>query len=567
MHFQKVSKPKGFKISSAFSIINKIFNMKIFHKVLLISVLLVFCSGGISSLWGILFVKKEYEERVQNMLSFTAENISDAIARYIETTTTTVISSTKRFSELPDEQRFILFSELLQNFKNIAFISDGKVSVGDLSFTDTKNNQKGNFFIKNGLIVFSNSITIAIDNSPINQIIQSFSIGTGGKIIIEENLEGTSGIIKRDEEIRAFRKIGQTPIYAVVSLPYSEINRTWKKIQVRITLFTSLGLLVSILVSFFLSRGITKPLSKISELAKKYSKLDFSEKVISQRKDEVGEVVRAFHTMISEIEKAWEELRLWNLELEKRVEERTAQLKKMHEDLLIAEKMASVGTLGAGVAHEINNPLASSIGFLQIAKAKVQDENVQKYISRVIPNLERIKNIVARMSYFAEVQMKSEFISLSPKKILTDVIEEYKDKGKEIEAQLEDVDNIYADEEQFKVAVHEVIKNAFLAAESKIKITLGQTEKTVFIKVSDDGEKIPEEFRTRIFDPFFTLKKWEGVGLGLTIAKTIFVNLKGDIIVEDDNKTFKIEIDKEKNKEIKEFLDKEEIKKPKTHLV
>jgi signal transduction histidine kinase len=192
---------------------------------------------------------------------------------------------------------------------------------------------------------------------------------------------------------------------------------------------------------------------------------------------------------------------------------------------------------------------------------------VQKYISRAIPNLERIKNIVGRMSYFAEIQMKAEYISLSPKKVISEVIEEFKYMGKEIEAQLEDVDTIYAEEEQFKVAISEVIKNAFLAAKSKISVVLGQTEKTIFIRVSDDGEKIPDEFKTRIFDAFFTLKKWEGVGLGLTIAKTILTNLRGDIILEDDNKTFRIEIDKEKNKEIKEFLEKEEIKKPKTHLV
>jgi signal transduction histidine kinase len=546
--------------------------MKVFHKVLLISVLLVICSGGLSSLWGVLFVKKEYEERVKNMLSFTAENVSDAIARYIETTTSIAIASIKKAKELPEEQRITTLSEMLQDIKNIVFVSDGEVSVGDMSFSDLiKNDKKERLFIKSGYIVFSDYITVVIDKTPIDQITASFSVGTEGKIYtiyVEGSGDEAFSMIGGDGQfLRAVKKVGQTPIYTVVSLPYSEIGKAWRKIQNRIILFTSLGVLVSIIVSFILSGGITKPLSKVSELARKYSKLDFSEKVISHRKDEVGDVVRAFYTMVSEIEKAWEELKLWNLELEKRVEERTAQLKKMHDNLLVAEKMASVGTLGAGVAHEINNPLASAIGFLQIAKVKVQDESVQKYISRAIPNLERIKNIVERMSYFAEIQMKAEFISLSPKKVISEVIEEFKNKGKEIEAQLEDVDTIYADEEQFKVAISEVIKNAFLAAKSKIRVVLGQTEKTIFIRVSDDGEKIPDEFKTRIFDAFFTLKKWEGIGLGLTIAKTILTNLKGDIILEDDNKTFRIEIDKEKNKEIKEFLEKEEIKKPKTHLV
>jgi signal transduction histidine kinase len=520
----------------------------------------------------VLFVKKEYEERVKNMLSFTAENVSDAIARYIETITSIAIASIKKAKEFPEEQRITAFSEILQDIKNIVFISDGEVSVGDMSFSDLiKNDKKERIFIKSGYIVFSDDITVVIDKTPVDQIAASFSIGTEGKIYtiyVEGSGNEAFSMIGGDGQfLRAVKKVGQTPIYTVVSLSYSEIGKAWRKIQNRIILFTSFGVLVSIIVSFILSGSITKPLSKVSELARKYSKLDFSEKVISYRKDEVGDVVRAFYTMVSEIEKAWEELKLWNLELEKRVEERTAQLKKMHENLLVAEKMASVGTLGAGVAHEINNPLASAIGFLQIAKVKVQDESAQKYISRAIPNLERIKNIVERMSYFAEIQMKAEFISLSPKKVISEVIEEFKDKGKEIEAQLEDVDMIYADEEQFKVAISEVIKNAFLAAESKIKVVLGQTEKTIFIRVSDDGEKIPEEFKTRIFDAFFTLKKWEGIGLGLTIAKTILTNLRGDIILEDDNKTFRIEIDKEKNKEIKEFLEKEEIKKPKTHLV
>jgi hypothetical protein len=88
--------------------------MKIFHKVLLISVLLVICSGGFSSLWGVLFVKKEYEERVKNMLSFTAENVSDAIARYIETITSIAIASIKK---LRNSQRNKELMRFLKYFK------------------------------------------------------------------------------------------------------------------------------------------------------------------------------------------------------------------------------------------------------------------------------------------------------------------------------------------------------------------------------------------------------------------------------------------------------------------
>ncbi|GBD03326.1 Sporulation kinase A [bacterium HR19] len=544
--------------------------MKLFHKILVFSIFIVISSSGLTSIWGTLFIKREYEQRMKNILSFTAENVSDAVERYIESTTRVVLASVKKYENLPDSERILVFGEIMRDFKDVLFLSDGKIYVGDIQtikLQDLKA-KSGTIFQDKKIVIYSDGITIVMSKEPIDRIIAGFSIGQSGQIEIEQNLEGLSGIIPVDSKgIKAFRKIGNSNMYVSIFLPQSEIEGIWKKISSQVLFFFISSVVLSLILSFIFTRSITKPLSKIENLARKYSKLDFSEKVISSRKDEVGEVIRAFHSMISEIEKSWEELKRWNLELEKRVEERTAQLKKMHDNLLVAEKMASVGTLGAGVAHEINNPLASSIGFLQIAKIKTQDENAKKYIEKVLPNLERIKQIVSRMSYFAEVQMKAEYSQVELKKILSEIINHFEDKGKVFEKELYDTSYIYADEEQIRTALYEVIKNAFLASESKIKVKLYQKEKTIFIEVKDDGEEIPKEYIKRIFDPFFTLKKWEGIGLGLTIAKTVFNNLKGDIYVsEDDRKTFIIEIDAEKNKEIKEFL-KEEEEKIKAHLV
>ena len=138
--------------------------------------------------------------------------------------------------------------------------------------------------------------------------------------------------------------------------------------------------------------------------------------------------------------------------------------------------------------------------------------------------------------------------------------------GKSIEVNVGKIPPIYADREQLEVALGEIISNAFLAAQSKVVIRGRYDEKKIRIEVWDDGEPVPEDVAKRIFDPFFTLKKWGGVGLGLTIAKTIFMNIKGDVELAEDRKTFIITVDREKNREIKEFL-KEEEEKIKPHLV
>ncbi len=601
--------------------------MRIVYKFLVSMLFVTFVSAGLSALWGMLFVKREYEKRTEDMISFVSENISDAIQRYLVSTTSSIFLTIRKYRNMEHAERLRIMSDMLGSLENISFISDSELFVGDTSFLSFTKKRSGNehevekehekgveegqkvenerefegktieepsgkpkveailngdfsdiFFLIGEHIVFSSDgITVAISTEPIRKILLSFAIGSGGEAFLQHSEkigEDISSLIRVEDlnqrkTLTSYRRVENSDFFVAVSLPYTEVESIWRKILMQIVLFLSGTVAVAFILSFAVSRGITKPLEEMRKLAEKYSKFDFSDRVMTRRSDEVGHVIRAFSKMADEIERSWEELKRWNMELEKRVEERTAQLKKMHENLVVAEKMASVGVLGAGVAHEINNPLASSIGFIQIAFRKLQDEDVKKYLQRVLPNLERIRSIVSRLSYFAEVQMRAEYILIQPSDVIKEVIyEQITDdikKGKEIGLELSETPSIYADYEQMKTALYEVIKNAFLASNSLVRVKLSCDEKNIFISIWDDGEKVDPEYSKRIFDAFFTLKKWEGVGLGLTIAKTVFTNIKGDIYLSDDLKTFIISVDIEKNREIKEFL-KDELK-IKTHLV
>lgn len=206
--------------------------MKLFHKILVFSIFIVISSSGLTSIWGILFIKREYEQRMKNILSFTAENVSDAVERYIESTTKVVLASVKKYENLPDSERILIFGEIIKDFKNILFLSDGKIYVGDIQTIKSQDLKvkSGPIFQDKKIVIYSDGITIVMSKEPIDQIIAGFSIGQSGQIEIEQNLEGLSGIMPVDSKgIKAFRKIGNSNMYISIFLPQSEIEGIWKK--------------------------------------------------------------------------------------------------------------------------------------------------------------------------------------------------------------------------------------------------------------------------------------------------------------------------------------------------
>ncbi|MDQ0256622.1 two-component system sensor histidine kinase AtoS [Evansella vedderi] len=197
------------------------------------------------------------------------------------------------------------------------------------------------------------------------------------------------------------------------------------------------------------------------------------------------------------------------------------------------DKLALLGELAAGAAHEIRNPLAVIDGFLSLMNYSFSDKEKDQYhLPLLKKELERINSIIEEMllltkpsaPHFKEVYVEDIINDIVP--LMSDLVE-YKDISFHVNLHRE---ALTIDEKQMKQVFHNLIRNSVEAMEAKGTITL--TSKVIggwyFIYLKDEGPGIPESVQSSIFDPFLTLKE-TGTGLGLTIVQRIIENHKGKI--------------------------------------
>ncbi len=222
-----------------------------------------------------------------------------------------------------------------------------------------------------------------------------------------------------------------------------------------------------------------------------------------------------------------------------------SELQSTQEQLQSAEKLASIGQLAAGVAHEINNPLGtimlySSMLRKDIEKGVCSNRNVED-LQLIIEEADRCKNIVSNLLNFAR-QGKLKISKIDIGKLIDGII-----KSISIKPELKDVfinvNNqsdaavIDGDNDQLKQVLLNVITNACEALEDSevknVNINIQNDERFITIDVVDTGCGIPEENIKKLFTPFFTTKKMgKGTGLGLAITYGIIKMHKGDIKVK-----------------------------------
>ena len=211
---------------------------------------------------------------------------------------------------------------------------------------------------------------------------------------------------------------------------------------------------------------------------------------------------------------------------------------RLEKQIFEAEKLASLGQLAAGVAHEINNPLTSVTLITEQLLKEVEDGRVRRKLKVIERQVEGAARIARSLLNFAR-QVTPEIRDVDINAILDKVLEELsvqmgrisleKDYGK--------LPKVKGDELQLRQAFTNVILNAIQAIEGEGKITVKTRAErdAVVVTISDTGRGIPEEHLSRIFEPFFTTKELgKGTGLGLAIVHGIIERHSGKIEVESE---------------------------------
>jgi two-component system NtrC family sensor kinase len=300
--------------------------------------------------------------------------------------------------------------------------------------------------------------------------------------------------------------------------------------------------IISILIGGYIYKSVTVPIHKLVTGTKKIASGDLSYRIDAISKGEIGELAQSYNTMADNLEEAKSELTKWAKTLERRVEERTIQLKKTQNQLMQSEKLASLGKLAAGVAHELNNPLTGVLTYASLLHESAPEESEQKEDLEIIINeTKRCREIIRGLLDFAR-QSKPAKKEVNINSVLQDTLAviKYQSVFRDIEIVQkldESIPPVPLDADQFEQVFMNIIMNAAEAMPDGGTLTL-ETSLTdggnsIQLSFSDTGSGIKKEHMDKLFDPFFTTKEvGKGTGLGLAVTYGIVKRHNGTIEVK-----------------------------------
>lgn len=321
-----------------------------------------------------------------------------------------------------------------------------------------------------------------------------------------------------------------------------------------------LTLLISVLTSVLIGIIINKPLQAISKGIEEITKGNLNYHIDIKAKNELANVASEFNVMSQKLDAAYKEIKEWNETLNLKVQEKNEELQKIYTQITQIEKLASLGTLSATVAHEINNPLEGILTYSKLIAKKIakqdlpDNDRIIEFLNLIADEAARCGKIVKDLLLFSK-QSKGEYsicdISVLLNKSL--VLLNHHLELNNIELK-EDFKNssckISCDCHKIEQALLAVLMNAIeampLPEGGKLNVSLAYDDSEVTIRIKDEGKGIPETDMPHIFEPFYSTKSNnKGTGLGLAVAYGIIVQHKGSISVEETSPkgtTFKISL-------------------------
>ena len=371
-------------------------------------------------------------------------------------------------------------------------------------------------------------------------LIDSYASGKSGVLLKENAVEEPLQKMNLENELR---KVGKDIITVAEGISKAEreyIQSLLNKSRNIIVFSITFLIFIAVVIGQILSRMVVRPLKSLEESMGVIAEGKFERVSIDSHDREILSLTNAFNTMLRELE-----------------------LRQRH--IIQSEKLASLGTLLSGVAHELNNPLSNISSSCQILAEEIEDTNIgykRELLSQIDEQTDRARNIVRSLLEFSrEKVFKKELLHL--KSLFEETIRFVKGQiptNISITLDIPEKIPIYADKQRIQQAFLNLIKNAIDAMgdtgdiqikasrhsaidkageEAEIynylkyhgKCTL--EEDTVDIMLKDNGPGIPQEILSKIFDPFFTTKDvGKGSGLGLFIVHEIIDEHDGCIAVD-----------------------------------
>jgi signal transduction histidine kinase/HAMP domain-containing protein len=233
-----------------------------------------------------------------------------------------------------------------------------------------------------------------------------------------------------------------------------------------------------------------------------------------------------------------------NIKLYEDLRAQMKELQETQEQLVQAAKLAAIGELASNVAHEINNPLTSIMGYAELIKEEGNIENIMKDIEIIERESMRARDIVQQLLEFARrrpLEIRAVNINNLLREVVTLIGVQLKDASIRIREDYAQLPVIMGDPNQIKQVFLNVLNNSVHAMSEnslqmgkEINIRTSNTDASVFVEIADTGHGISSEVLPKIFEPFFTTKREKGTGLGLSITYKIIQSHKGKIDVKSE---------------------------------
>ena len=360
------------------------------------------------------------------------------------------------------------------------------------------------------------------------------------------NLEGYGEVLGMVKPIYNNRECNlchgsKSRVIGILNVNYSLLDTRKRMVELtKLYVVSTLAIIgfLSLTISIVMLKFVKKPLREVAKNMAKVESGDLSVRMTSHGKDEIRRLIVSFDSMVGRLDLAKKELDTFHFQQMER-----------------ADRLASVGEMAAGIAHEIKNPLTGIAAAITVIKDDfAPDDSRISIMSEVLEQISRLDKTVNDLLFFGKPTVAEPActdINSALKKIL--VFAAQHSGGKNIEKRLEladDLPPVYVDPKQIQQVFLNLFLNAVQAMQQggvlTVQSALAEQDgaETVRVRVTDTGQGIPPQILEKIFTPFFTTKA-QGTGLGLAISHRLIEQQGGRLSVEsEDGKgtTFTVEL-------------------------